>query len=172
MFPPDLNVAIENKIPYAGSLDISPDLFPSWEDIVPFFDKSFLNGNQRARDPHKIFVNMKDTDFAIIREVKLALGKLLGRAGLSCHCYAGFSPNAIASPPHSDGMEVFFVMIKGTMPWKIFADGCDYNDKTKTMTSKSTFSQRLNPGDFVYVPTGIYHVALPDCSRVGFSFGW
>ena len=31
----------------------------SWEDIVPFFDKSFLNGNQRARDPHKIFVNMK-----------------------------------------------------------------------------------------------------------------
>ena len=100
------------------------------------------------------------------------LGKLLNRIDISCHCYAGFSPNAIASPPHKDPMEVFFVMIKGTMPWKIFENGCDYNDVNKTMSSKSTLSKRLTPGDFVYVPTGVYHVALPDCSRVGFSFGW
>ncbi len=38
--------------------------------------------------------------------------------------------------------------------------------------SKSTFCKRLVQGDFVYVPKGIYHVALPDSSRVGFSFGW
>ena len=69
-------------------------------------------------------------------------------------------------------MHVLFFMIQGSMPWKIFEGGCDYNDETQTMTSKSTFSRRLVQGDFVYVPRGVYHCAIPDSSRVGFSFGW
>lgn len=172
MFPEGLLESIQNKKAYSGKLSLDGALYPSWDSLVPYFDQSFLNGNKRARDPHKIFVNVETNDFPIVRHVKTELGKLLNRVDISCHCYAGFSPNAIASPPHLDQMEVFFVMIKGSMPWKIFENGCDYNDKTQTMTSKSTFSRRLTQGDFVYVPTGVYHVALPDCSRVGFSFGW
>lgn len=172
MFPDGLEEAIANKKAFHGSLDLPRRAFPLWDDIVPYFDQSFLNGNTRARDPHKIFVNVGTNDFPIVRDIKSKLGKMLNRVDISCHCYAGFSPNAIASPPHKDGMEVFFVMIKGTMPWKIFENGCDYNDVTQTMSTKSTFSKRLTSGDFVYVPKGVYHVALPDCSRVGFSFGW
>ena len=172
MFPEGLLESIQNKKAYSGKLSLDETMYPSWDSLVPYFDQSFLNGNRRARDPHKIFINVETSDFPIVRHVKTELGKLLNRVDISCHCYAGFSPNAIASPPHKDGMEVFFVMIKGSMPWKIFENGCDYNDKTQTMTSKSTFSRRLTQGDFVYVPTGVYHVALPDCSRVGFSFGW
>jgi hypothetical protein len=172
MFPDGLLESIQNKKAFHGRLDLPSSAYPDWNQLVPYFDQSFLNGNKRARDPHKIFVNVNNEDFPIVRHVKTELGKLLNRTGLSCHCYAGFSPNAIASPPHKDGMEVFFVMIQGSMPWKIFENGCDYSDETKTMTSKSTFSRRLVQGEFVYVPTGIYHVALPDSSRVGFSFGW
>ncbi len=172
MFPDGLEEAIANRRAFHGSLDLSRKAFPSWDEIVPYFDQSFLNGNRRARDPHKIFIDVATNDFPIVRNVKFELGKLLNRIDISCHCYAGFSPNAIASPPHKDPMEVFFVMIKGTMPWKIFENGCDYKDVNQTMSSKSTFSKRLVPGDFVYIPTGVYHVALPDCSRVGFSFGW
>ena len=172
MFPDGLLESIKNKKAFHGKLDLAPSAYPDWNQLVPYFDQSFLNGNKRARDPHKIFVNVNNEDFQIVRHVKTELGKLLNRTGLSCHCYAGFSPNAIASPPHKDGMEVFFVMIQGSMPWKIFENGCDYSDKTQTYTSKSTFSRRLVQGDFVYVPTGVYHVALPDSSRVGFSFGW
>jgi mannose-6-phosphate isomerase-like protein (cupin superfamily) len=172
MLPKELRDAITNRKAFHGKLELPDDLYPSWDQLVPYFDRSFLNGNKRARDPHKIFVNVGTHDFDIVRYIKTELGRFLNRADISCHCYAGFSPNAIASPPHSDHMEVFFVMIKGSMPWKIFEDGCDYDDKTKTMTSRSTFSKRLIPGDFVYVPTGIPHVALPDSSRVGFSFGW
>lgn len=172
MFPEGLLESIQNKKSYYGKLLLDESAYPSWDSLVPYFDQSFLNGNKRARDPHKIFISVATNDFPIVRHVKTELGKLLNRVDLSCHCYAGFSPNAIASPPHKDQMEVFFVMIQGSMPWKIFENGCDYNDKTQTMTSKSTFSRRLVQGDFVYVPTGVYHVALPDCSRVGFSFGW
>jgi len=186
MFPEGLEQAIASKKAFHGSLDLPQTAFPSWDDIVPYFDRSFLSGNKRARDPHKIFIDVKTNDFAIVKTIKSELGKLLtgdlpnssywkrvlDSVDISCHCYAGFSPNAIASPPHKDPMEVFFVMIKGTMPWKIFENGCDYNDVDQTMSSKSTFSKRLTPGDFVYVPKGVYHVALPDCSRVGFSFGW
>lgn len=172
MIPAGLEEAIANKKAFYGSLDLPQRAFPLWDDIVPYFDQSFLNGNTRARDPHKIFVNVKTNDFPIVRQIKTELGKVLNKIDISCHCYAGFSPNAIASPPHKDPMEVFFVVIKGTIPWKIFENGCDYDDTTQSMTSRSTFSRRLVPGEFVYVPTGVYHCAIPDCSRVGFSFGW
>jgi len=167
-----LSAAIANRKALHGNLNLPRGAFPDWNELVPYFDRSFLNGNKRARDPHKIFANVDTDDFPIVRNIKVELGKVLNTMDISCHCYAGFSPNALASPPHKDGMEVFFVMIQGSMPWKIFEDGCDYNDKTQSMTTKSTFSKRLIPGDFVYIPTGVYHCAVPDSSRVGFSFGW
>ena len=172
MIPNGLAEAISNRKAFHGKLDIPKNAFPTWDQLVPYFDQSFLNGNRRARDPHKIFVGVGRNDFSIVKMISTELAKIVNRIDISCHCYAGFSPNAIASPPHKDGMEVFFVMIQGSMPWKIFENGCDYSDKTETYSSKSTFSKRLTQGDFVYVPTGIYHVALPDSSRVGFSFGW
>ena len=172
MFSDGLLESIQNKKAFHGKLLLSANHYPDWNNLVPYFDQSFLNGNNRARDPHKIFANVETNDFPIVRHIKTELGKILHTIDISCHCYAGFSPNAIASPPHKDPMEVFFVMIQGSMPWKIFENGCDYSDETQTYTSKSTFSRRLVQGDFVYVPTGVYHVALPDSSRVGFSFGW
>lgn len=172
MIPEGLSEAIANRKAFHGKLDLPSEAFPDWNQIVPYFDQSFLNGNKRARDPHKIFVNVDRNDFPIVKMILTELAKVVNRIDISCHCYAGFSPNAIASPPHKDGMEVFFVMIQGSMPWKIFENGCDYSDATQSYTTKSTFSRRLTQGDFVYVPTGIYHVALPDSSRVGFSFGW
>lgn len=172
MFPKELADAISNKKVFHGKLDLLKQSYPTWDQLVPYFDRSFLNGNKRARDPHKIFANIPTNDFLIVREVKKELAKIIRSIDISCHCYAGFSPNAIASPPHKDGMEVLFVVIQGSVPWKVFEDGCDYNDKTKSMTTKSTFSKRLVQGDFMYIPTGVYHCAVPDCSRVGFSFGW
>ena len=172
MFPNGLSEAISNKKVFGGRLDLPSEAYPTWDELVPYFDQSFLNGNKRARDPHKVFVSVSSNDFPIVRKIKTELGILLNKTGISCHCYAGFSPNAIASPPHKDGMEVFFVMIQGSMPWKVFENGCDYSDATETYTSRATWSKRLIQGSFVYVPTGVYHVALPDSSRVGFSFGW
>ena len=169
----NLKEAINNRKPYYGQLQIEKSLYPTWDSLVPYFDRSFLNGNIRARNPHKLFVNVHDNHFSIVKTIKDHLRNIVqDTTEFSCHCYAGFSPNAFASPPHSDAMEVFFVMIQGSMPWKIFENGCDYNNETETMTSKSTFSRQLVQGDFVYVPKGIYHVALPNQSRAGFSFGW
>lgn len=172
MIPTGLIDAIQNKKAFVGKLDLPPEAFPDWNQLVPYFDRSFLNGNKRARDPHKIFADVKTEDFGIVRDIKVDLAKLLNTINISCHCYAGFSPNAIASPPHTDKMEVFFVVIQGVIPWKIFENGCDYDDTTQSMTTRSTFSRALGQGEFAYVPTGTYHCATPNCSRVGFSFGW
>jgi len=163
MFDPELFEAIANKKVYHGKLDLPAEAYPDWNQLVPYFDMSFLNGNRRARNPHKIFAEVKDSDFPIVKNISVELSKKLSKVGISSHCYAGFSPNAFASPIHADPMQVLFIMIQGSMPWKVFANGKD---------EKSTFSRRLSQGDYVYVPKGIYHVALPDSSRVGFSFGW
>jgi len=172
MIPEGLEEAIANRKALYGKSNIPESDLPDWNDLVPYFDRSFLNGNKRARDPRKIFCPVKNKDFSIVRQIKLLLETVINTDDISCHCYAGFSPNAIGSPPHDDEMHVLFFMIQGSMPWKIFEDGCDYNDDTQTMTSKSTFSRRLVQGDFVYVPKRVYHCAVPDSSRVGFSFGW
>ena len=99
MIPDGLAEAIANRKAFHGQLDLSRNAFPSWDDLVPYFDQSFLNGNTRARDPHKIWANVETNDFPIVRNVKIELGKILNTLDISCHCYAGFSPNAKASPP-------------------------------------------------------------------------
>lgn len=146
--------------------------YPHWDQLVPWFDKSFKSGNKRARDPHKIFAPVHSKDFKIVEYITNRLRNVIKTNDISCHCYAGFSPNAKASPPHCDPMEVLYVQIAGSTPWKVFENGCDYDDKTQTMTSRSTWSGRLVRGHWVYMPTGVYHQAVPDESRVGFSFGW
>jgi hypothetical protein len=172
MFPhQELSNAIANRKCLYGNLDLPAEAFPTWDELIPYLDQSFTNGTLRIKDYKKWFVNMGN-DFPIVEDIKSELGKVTDSIRMSCHLYGGFSPKAIASPPHKDGMDVFFVMIKGTCPWKTFENGCDYDDRTQTMTSKATFSQRLVPGDFCYIPTGIYHCAVPDSSRIGFSFGW
>jgi hypothetical protein len=168
MFPFELTQAISEKKVFFGNLNLPPEAFPDWNDLVPYFDRSFLNGNTRAKNPHKIFINVHMDDFPIVKSIKTELEKQINTNNISCHCYAGFSPNAFASPIHKDNMHVLFVMIQGSTPWKVFENG--YDDVNKN--GKSTFSRRLIQGDFVYVPTEVYHVAIPDSSRAGFSFGW
>ena len=174
MFSDDLWKAISKNEPLLSILDIEATALPKWDDLIPFFDNSYINGNTRARDPHKIFCDVKRSDFPFVRDVVTTLAKKVGRKPeeISCHSYAGFTPNAIASPPHQDKSNVLFICIAGKIPWKIFADGCDYDDKTQTMTSKSTHSTLLFPRSYAYIPAGVYHAAYPNQSRCGFSFGW
>ena len=172
MFDGDLKNAIKNRKVFTGRIDYNTNLFPTWDQLVPFLDRAAIGGEKRALDPRKMFCNVNPSDFQIVRDVMVDIGKLIHQAGLTCHCYAGFGPSARASPPHKDPMDVLFVMIKGSMPWKVFENGCDYDDKTQTMTSRSTYAARLVQGNYVYIPSGVYHCAIPDSSRVGFSFGW
>ena len=148
--------------------------YPSWKQLIEFMDKSYLDGNERAKDPHKIWCSVRGKDFFIVPWITKVLADVIkiDRNQISCHLYAGFTPNAFASPPHVDPVNVFFVTIQGIIPWKVFENGCDYNDKTQTMTSRATISTELRQGHFCYIPQGIYHAAYPNCSRVGFSFGW
>ena len=55
MIPEGLEEAIANRKALYGKSNIPESAFPDWNDLVPYFDRSFLNGNKRARDPRKIF---------------------------------------------------------------------------------------------------------------------
>lgn len=168
MFHSELKDFIQSKRVYFNSLPTNQLNFPTWDHMVDYYDESFLSGNKRARDPHKIFVNVLPGEVPMVDDLTKELQQFLNVEHVSCHNYAGFSPNAKASPVHQDAMDVLFVMAKGTMPWRVFENG--YDDDKKE--GKSTFSRRLVPGDYIYVPAGVYHAAYPDRSRVGFSFGW
>ena len=79
MIPEGLEEAIANRKALHGKSNIPESAFPDWNDLVPYFDASFLNGNKRARDPHKIFCNATSEDFPIVRQIKVLLGTLINR---------------------------------------------------------------------------------------------
>lgn len=169
MFNPELLQAIVDRKVYHNKLDFTSDAYPDWNQMIPFWDNQIRNGNKRAENPLKIFSAVKETDFDIVNYVKgQVFNKVEGLQGFSCHCYAGITPNAFASPVHSDKMDVLFIVMQGTVPWRVFENG--YNPKSDN--NRSTFSRRLTQGEYVYMPAGVWHAAFPDESRIAFSFGW
>ena len=148
MIPDGLAQAIIAREAAYGKLNMPIEDLPDWNQLVPYFDQSFLKGNKRAVDPHEIRINVDSNAFPIVRELKVQLAKIINNIDIGCCCCAGFSPNATSSPPHKDPTDVFFVVLQGSVPWKIFEHGCNYNENTGVLTSRSTFSRELTQAEF------------------------
>lgn len=169
MFDQGLFDAIQNREFYYGKLDLLKESYPDWNQMIPFWDDQIRKGNKRAENPLKIFSAVYPEDFPFVRYVKdNVFDPIENIQGFSTHCYAGITPNAFASPVHRDKMDVLFVVMQGTVPWRVFANGYDPNSDN----NKSTFSRRLVQGEYVYMPAMMWHAAFPDESRIAFSFGW
>lgn len=169
MFEPELLQAIEDRKCYYGKLDLPEEMYPDWNQMIPFWDNQIRNGNKRAENPLKIFSAVRPAEFEIVRYVRDEVySKVSNLQGFSTHCYAGITPNAFASPVHRDKMDVLFIVMQGTVPWRIFEDGYDPNSDN----NRSTFSRRLTQGEYVFMPSMVWHAAFPDESRIAFSFGW
>ncbi len=159
-----------------GKFKINDDYYPTWDQIIPWFDSIARNPNtnKRSQDTRKIFVGLKferkNLFFPLMSYVKKQLENFNLKMD-SVHVYAGLGINSRASPPHIDGMTVFVVQVMGECNWRVFEDGCDYDDIKKTMTTRSTISKRLKRGEWLYIPKGIHHAAYPDSSRLLLSFG-
>lgn len=169
MFDEELFLAFKQRKVHSGKISINKNLFPSWDELIPYFDKSFLEGNERAKNPLKLVLNVREGDFVLSDMIRYFLQEITNY-NITCHCYAGITPNCFSSPVHRDQMDVLFLMVKGTMPWKVYENG--YDEENQKEICDPTFSVRFIPGDYIFMPKGTYHSAYPDRSRVGFSFGF
>jgi ribosomal protein L16 Arg81 hydroxylase len=67
---------------------------------------------------------------------------------------------------HRDNQEIFILQLDGRKRWLLYGSSVDGVDRTE-LRSRSVppdgalFDQVVQPGDFLYIPRGCYHVAVP-----------
>ncbi|MBL6934721.1 MAG: hypothetical protein ISR48_04855 [Alphaproteobacteria bacterium] len=136
-----------------------------------------------ARQGATIVLNHQETLSSGISSVEIALQKAFG-APSSCNAYCSFREKP-GFGPHFDTMDVFVLHISGQKRWNIYEGRFDLAVDTPGFNGGS-FPQEyhdqacgkvaeeliMSPGDFLYVPKGLYHAALAhDDACLHLSFG-
>jgi len=76
-----------------------------------------------------------------------------------CAIYYSFFPYAKSHDPHCDETDLFHWQQVGKTQWIVNEDGQEYN-------------YILQPGDYIFIPAGVYHHIIPLTPRIGVSYGF
>lgn len=77
---------------------------------------------------------------------------------VNCSIYSSFYPSSLSHGIHRDASDIYHWQHLGYTEWTIY--------------DKETHTYILKPGDCLYIPTGMYHDAVPLTARVGTSFSF
>jgi hypothetical protein len=141
-----------------------------WESTAQ--DKRFLF--EKLQQGHSLiimnygFYNEKTMEF-------LQTFEKLFNIHAAMHVYCGLQGSK-SFTIHDDYPANFIVQIEGKTRWKIFDNRISYLYKTGTMNGslkeenlKLLIDVTLEPGDALYFPSRMYHVAYPDEKRLSIS---
>ena len=95
---------------------------------------------------------------------------------ISCQAFCTFGPEAKSFKIHKDAMDVLYLQVRGSVIWEMWEEidkrlSADQPDQMFPDEGNCTFSEKLTPGDMIWVPRYSWHHAIPLETRVGFSFG-
>jgi hypothetical protein len=95
-------------------------------------------------------------------------------AGVDFHLFGGLTDSAQSFPPHNDLATNYIIQLDGQCEWTI------YNERATTqealnyviypadkLTVRSV--QILNPGDVIFIPSGVHHACRPLGKRLSLS---
>jgi ribosomal protein L16 Arg81 hydroxylase len=87
------------------------------------------------------------------------------RGGTKINIYAGWLA-LHGLDLHRDNQEIFIFQLDGRKRWLLYGFSIDGVDRNKLQDSSSapggaSLDQILEPGDFLYIPRGCYHLAIP-----------
>lgn len=99
------------------------------------------------------------------------------------HFYCSPKKNAVSFESHADQDDNFLVHAIGSVHWKVY----DVFARSETVEGRKKFTSRLtmtdkeaskfntiidtilHPGDLLYIPSGMFHKAVPETARVSIS---
>lgn len=157
----DLRSAVKSGTPFfiKGAVQ---DLNVTWDDII-------ANANlcDEISDP---IIFMKGT-FILHKTLSIKLDGIArpirnelrtvypGYTEYTSHIYSSIVPNAETFGRHKDRADVFFLGLKGITMFEVWGK----NDVV--------FEYKIEPGDVIFVPWGMYHNTQALTPRSGISFG-
>ena len=144
---------------------------PSWSKI-DYFDKKY------AHDLWNQGCSIILTKASLISPAMSALSGAVERqfegSAADAHLYCSPIKNALTFPCHRDSDNNFLVHAIGKVRWKVY-DVFAGKDSSANLTLKQEekmklkYDEVLTVGDLLYIPTGLYHKAIPQGARVSVS---
>lgn len=131
---------------------------PSWDDIIHNIDLNIQKQYEiKNRSSYGIEI-FNIFDINVVDSILNEIEKNNPNKKYSAHAYISLSAKSDTLGKHVDQSYVWFWQCIGKTDWEIFE-----NDKV--------YHYELSPGDFIYIPKGIFHNVKPLSPRVGISFG-
>lgn len=90
---------------------------------------------------------------------------------INIHAFCGFGPNSQSFTVHRDDEDVLYLQVYGEVNWSIWSSNSNKNILDSHEEGTRIATERLRPGDLVWVPRRVYHMSEPISTRVGYSFG-
>jgi len=144
---------------------------PSWSRI-DHFDKKY------AHELWNQGCSIILTKASLISPAMSALSGAVERqfkgSAADAHLYCSPVKNALTFPCHRDSDNNFLVHAIGKVRWKVYRVFAGKNapanlTKQQEKEMQLRYDETLTVGDLLYIPTGLYHKAIPQGARVSVS---
>ncbi len=144
---------------------------PSWSKM-DYFDKKY------AHELWNQGCSIILTKASLISPAMSALSGAVERqfkgSAADAHLYCSPVKNALTFPCHRDTDNNFLVHAIGKVRWKVYRVFAGKNapanlTKQQEKEMQLRYDETLTVGDLLYIPTGLYHKAIPQGARVSIS---
>ena len=131
----------------------------TWDEVIDNIDRNIC---ENLNPPLKIMDNLgivtHDTrDILKTYPIKNLIKQCRPHINPTVHLYVSLTSISNTFGKHDDLMDVVIWQCLGVTKWTI------YDDKV--------YEYDLKPGEFLYIPTGMFHDTTPITSRASLSFG-
>ena len=153
---------LAEKIPFGGKFPLELLEGYDWNRHMHALDSHPRNRLDLNSTKFRIGLNVfhqRESCPAFAKDIERILSEVfsLHNNRISNIAFTGFGPDSDSYPRHKDEMDVFLVQIIGDI--KIQVEGL-HEEPVPFL-----------PGDYYWIPRGVYHQVFPITSRVSFSFG-
>jgi ribosomal protein L16 Arg81 hydroxylase len=94
--------------------------------------------------------------------------------GVDFHLFGGLTADSKSFPPHNDLAANYIIQLDGQCEWTIYNERATYQEALNyviypadKLTVRSV--QILNPGDVIFIPSGVHHACRPLGKRLSLS---
>lgn len=153
------------------------------KEFLPYLE--FVNWSKHSYYDHKVAIDLINEGDSLIahrwednnlkvRNICQLLDQIYN-VNSSAHVYAGLSQNSKSFYIHADNPSNIIFQIDGKTEWSVYSNRIStICELKKVKVDESKFDCIMNdvlvPGDILYIPSRMYHLAQPMGRRISISF--